>query len=48
MLDEGHAPSHVLKVHRILSRALKVAHRRRMIVENVATLVDPPTVDKTR
>ncbi|MGW6361993.1 tyrosine-type recombinase/integrase [Streptomyces sp. NPDC055092] len=47
MLQEGHAPSHVLKVHRILSRALKIAHRRRMIVENVATLVDPPTVDET-
>lgn len=48
MLDEGHAPSHVLKVHRILSRALKIAHRRRMIVENVATPVDPPTVDETK
>ncbi|MEV0039341.1 tyrosine-type recombinase/integrase [Streptomyces sp. NPDC050804] len=47
MLDEGHAPSHVLKVHRILSRALKIAHRRRLIVENVATLVDPPSVDET-
>ncbi|MDW4916946.1 tyrosine-type recombinase/integrase [Streptomyces californicus] len=47
MLRAGHAPSHVLKVHRILSRALKIAHRRRMIVENVATLVDPPTVDET-
>ncbi|MER7954737.1 tyrosine-type recombinase/integrase [Streptomyces sp. NPDC096030] len=47
MLAEGHAPSHVLKVHRILSRALKIAHRRRLIVENVATLVDPPTVDET-
>lgn len=47
MLDAGHAPSHVLKVHRILSRALKIAHRRRIIAENVATLVDPPTVDET-
>ncbi|WBB58467.1 tyrosine-type recombinase/integrase [Streptomyces sp. WMMC500] len=47
MLAEGHAPSHVLKVHRILSRALKIAHRRRIIVENVATLVDPPTVEET-
>ncbi|MEV7089440.1 site-specific integrase [Streptomyces sp. NPDC093085] len=47
MLDAGHAPSHVLKAHRILSRALKIAHRRRMVVENVATLVDPPTVDET-
>ncbi|WP_338682158.1 site-specific integrase [Streptomyces acidiscabies] len=47
MLDAGHAASHVLKVHRILSRALKIAHRRRLIVENVATLVDPPTADET-
>lgn len=47
MLEEGHAPSHVLKVHRILSRALKVAHRRRIISENIATLVDPPSVDET-
>ncbi|MFE9399788.1 tyrosine-type recombinase/integrase [Streptomyces flavidovirens] len=47
MLRAGRAPSHVLKVHRILSRALKIAHRRRMIVENVATLVDPPSVDET-
>ncbi|MEU6405539.1 tyrosine-type recombinase/integrase [Streptomyces sp. NPDC046985] len=47
MLDAGHAPSHVLKVHRILSRALKIAHRRRMVSENVATLVDPPGVDET-
>lgn len=47
MLDAGRAPSHVLKVHRILSRALKIAHRRRLITENVATLVDPPTVDET-
>ncbi|MHC0432006.1 tyrosine-type recombinase/integrase [Streptomyces sp. O3] len=47
MLDAGHAPSHVLKVHRILSRALKIAHRRRLVVENVATLVDPPSADET-
>ncbi|MFE9937091.1 tyrosine-type recombinase/integrase [Streptomyces hirsutus] len=47
MLREGHAPSHVLKVHRILSRALKIAHRRRLITENVAMLVDPPTADET-
>ncbi|MFE7115382.1 tyrosine-type recombinase/integrase [Streptomyces sp. NPDC057654] len=46
MLQE-HAASHVLKVHRILSCALKIAHRRRLVVENVATLVDPPSVDET-
>lgn len=47
MLDAGHAPSHVVKVHRILSRALKIAHRRRIVGENVATLVDPPSIDET-
>ncbi|MFC5723516.1 tyrosine-type recombinase/integrase [Streptomyces gamaensis] len=47
MLAEGHAASHVLKVHRILSRALKIAHRRRMVGENVATLVDPPSAEET-
>jgi integrase len=47
LLDAGHAPSHVLKVHRILSRALKIAHRRGLIAENVATLVDPPSVDES-
>ena len=47
MLDEDHAPSHILKVHRILSRTPEIAHRRRLIVEKVATLVDPPTVDET-
>jgi hypothetical protein len=41
---QGHAPSHVLKVHRIISRALKIAERRELIGRNVATLVDAPTV----
>jgi integrase len=43
----GYAPSHVLKVHRILSRALKIAHRRGIVSRNVATLLDAPTVDET-
>ncbi len=43
MLKEGLSPSTVLKMHRILSRALKVAVRRDVIARNVATLVDPPT-----
>lgn len=37
---------HLVKVHRILSRALKIAHRR-IVGENVATLVDPPSIDET-
>lgn len=40
----GKAQSHVLKVHRILARALKVARRREKIARNVAELVDPPMV----
>ena len=46
LLDKGRASSHVLKVHRILSRALKIAHRRELVGRNVATLVDPPSVDE--
>jgi integrase len=34
----------VLRVHRVLSRALKVAMQRDLIARNVATLVDPPSV----
>ena len=44
MLRRGLSPSTVLKVHRILSRALRIAVRRGRISRNVATLVDAPTV----
>lgn len=40
----GRAPSSVLKTHRLLSRLLKVAHRRGKVGRNVATLVDAPSV----
>ncbi|AOS61145.1 tyrosine-type recombinase/integrase [Actinoalloteichus hymeniacidonis] len=40
------APSHVLKVHRILSRALKIAVRRGKVARNVAELIDPPTAER--
>lgn len=43
---QGHAPSHVLRMHRIISRALKIAERRQLIGRNVATLVDAPTVSE--
>lgn len=43
MLDAGRAPSMVLKAHRILSRALKIAHRRGHVNRNVALLVAPPS-----
>lgn len=43
MLREGLSPSTVLKIHRILSRALKIAVRRDRIPRNVATLIDAPS-----
>jgi integrase len=43
MLRRGLSPSTVLKVHRILSRALRIAVRRRRITRNVAALVDAPS-----
>ncbi|GAA5036548.1 site-specific integrase [Actinopolymorpha pittospori] len=43
MIDAGKAPSHALKVHRILSRALEVALRRGKVSRNVARLVDAPS-----
>jgi len=42
LLAGGMAASTVLRVHRVLSRALKVAVQRGKINRNVATLVDPP------
>jgi integrase len=42
--DDGMAPSSVLQMHHIISRSLKIAHRRGRIARNVATLVDAPTV----
>ncbi len=41
---DGMAAASVLQMHRIVSRALKIAHRRGRVVRNVATLVDAPTV----
>lgn len=43
--DGGLSSSTVLKVHRILSRALKVAMVREKVGRNVATLVEPPEAD---
>lgn len=43
----GKADSHVLKVHRILSRALEVAHRRGKVGRNVAKLIDSPSASET-
>lgn len=44
MLDADVAASTVLKVHRVISRALKIAYRRGKVTRNVATLIDPPHV----
>ena len=41
---KGLAPSSVLKIHRVLSRALKVAHQRGKVKRNVCTLLDSPSV----
>lgn len=46
LLDGGAAPASVLQAHRVLSRALKVAMQRGRIARNVASLVDPPTVQR--
>ena len=44
---EGLAPATVLQIHRILSRALKVATQRGYVGRNVATLVDAPSVTES-
>jgi integrase len=46
LLAEGLAPATVLQIHRILSRALKVAMQRGKVHRNVATLVDAPSVSR--
>ncbi|MCW2539678.1 MAG: Integrase [Frankiales bacterium] len=43
----GLSATSVLRVHRVLSRALKVAMQRQRIHRNVAALVDPPAQRKT-
>lgn len=42
MLATGRSPATVLRVHRVLHRALKIAVQRERVARNVATLVDPP------
>ncbi len=46
LLESGLAPATVLRAHRVLSRALKVAAQRGKVARNVATLVDPPAVKR--
>lgn len=44
--EDGLSATTVLQVHRILSRALKVAVQRGKVHRNVVTLVDAPTVQR--
>lgn len=46
MLGQGLSTATVLRAHRILSRALKVAMQRGRVARNVCTLIDPPTVKR--
>lgn len=43
---KGLAPATVLQMHRILSRALKVALQRERVARNVCALVDAPSVSR--
>ncbi|MGV9387173.1 hypothetical protein ACWDRB_66150 [Nonomuraea sp. NPDC003707] len=47
LLEESLSSSSVLRVHRILSRALTIAVRRGRLARNVATLVDAPSAATT-
>ena len=42
----GLSSATILQMHRIISRALKVAHRRGKVRRNVATLVDAPSIQR--
>ena len=42
--DKGLGPASILRAHRVLSRALRIASQRGKVARNVATLVDPPAV----
>lgn len=46
MAEAGKAESSILKLHRILVRALEMARRRRVVPSNVAKDIDPPTVKR--
>jgi integrase len=46
LADKGLSPASILRCHRVLSRALRVAAQRGKVARNVATLVDPPTVKR--
>ncbi len=45
LADKGLSPASILRAHRVLSRALRVASQRGKVARN-ATLVDPPAVKR--
>ncbi|MGH8961686.1 MAG: tyrosine-type recombinase/integrase, partial [Jatrophihabitantaceae bacterium] len=48
LLDKGLSPASVLRVHRMLHRALKIAMQRERVARNVATLVEPPRQERPK
>jgi len=44
LADKQLSAASILRIHRVLSRALRVASRRGKVAQNVATLADPPAV----
>src|SRR3712207_6180667 len=46
LADKGLSPASILRAHRVLSRALRVASQRGKVARNVANLIDPPTVKR--
>src|SRR4051794_36524218 len=46
LADKGLSPASILRAHRVLSRALRIALQRGKVARNVATLVDPPAVKR--
>jgi integrase len=48
LVDKGLSPASVLRVHRMLHRALKIAMQRDRVARNVATLVEPPRQERPK
>ncbi len=48
LLAKGLSPASVLRVHRMLHRALKIAMQRERVARNVATLVEPPRQERPK
>lgn len=48
LLAKGLSPATVLRVHRMLHRALKIAMQRERVARNVATLVEPPRQERPK